>query len=132
MTIYNENSGVPVLYRGDGEKIGLSDEGRKTLEAASDEMLLGHSVVIELPNTAGSDFPDGAGPGKVSVVIGAENLDEALKSVISSVDHAHIHPRGESSDHNFTPTVVASTHGDLGRLLADYYSCEHRDLSEVI
>jgi hypothetical protein len=64
--------------------------------------------------------------------VGAETLDEALKTIIKSVDLAHIHPRDESSDHLHTPTWVASTHAQLGELLADYYSCELRDLSEVI
>jgi hypothetical protein len=148
MTIYDENGGVPVLFRGENQPIGLSHESHlavvdahETAQAAIENQgtaaydqhyLTGHSVVVQIPNGAGNDFPDGAGEARVNISVGAETLDEALKSIIASVDLAHIHPRNESSDHLHTPTWVASTHAQLGELLADYYSCELRDLSEVI
>jgi hypothetical protein len=117
--------------------VDAQETAQKAIEnqgtAAYDQhYLLGHTVVIQIPNGAGNDFPDGAGETRINASVGAETLDEALKSIIKSVDLAHTHPRDESSDHLHTPTWVASTHAQLGELLADYYSCELRDLSEVI
>jgi hypothetical protein len=63
--------------------------------------------------------------------IGASNLDEALKVVISGFDLGHLDPRGESSDAQHTPDWVASTHDGLATALADYYSCEKRNIAEV-
>lgn len=147
MTMYDEKA-VPVLYRGPGQKIGLSEEAHDTVEKAKasaqraiddkgveaydKHYLTGHSVIVDYPNGAGSQFPDGAGGGRFVANVGAETLDEALKSVISAVDLSHIHPRDESSDHLYPPNWVASTHKQLGELLADYYSCDLRDMSEVL
>jgi hypothetical protein len=70
--------------------------------------------------------------GSVSVNIGAENLDEALKSCIGAFDLGHLHPAGLSSDAQYAPDWVASTNDALATALADYYSCEQRDIAEVL
>ena len=122
MSVYDEN-GVPVVYRGADQKIGLS----KPLKHDDDELLLGESVVIHCKHLNGTDGEEGS----VTFSIGAENLDEALKSVIGAFDMSHLHPAGQSSDAEHTPDWVASTHPALAKALADYYSCSNLDISEV-
>jgi hypothetical protein len=68
----------------------------------------------------------------VTFSIGAENLDEALKSCIGAFDVHHLHPAGVSSDAEHTPDWVASTHEGLAAALADYYSCQAHPIAEVI
>lgn len=123
MTVYNEN-GVPVVYLGEGQRIGLS----QPLEHDPDESLLGESVVIHCKalTTAPQE------QGRVSISIGGENLDEALKSCIGAFDWYHLYPSGSSSDALHTPDWVASTNDALASALADYYSCEKRDIAEVL
>jgi hypothetical protein len=123
LTVYDEN-GVPVVYRGDGQRIGLS----QPLEFDPDESLSHESVVIHCKALAAAADER----GRVSLGIGAENLDEALKSCIGAFDWYHLHPSGESSDAQHTPDWVASTHDGLATALADYYSCEKRDIAEVL
>jgi hypothetical protein len=123
LTVYDERN-VPVVYRGEGQSIGLS----QPLEHDPGESLLGESVLIHCKALAVA--PDEQ--GHVSLSIGAENLDEALKSCIGAVDLGHLHPAGRSSDAEYTSDWVASTHDGLGKALADYYSCEQRDIAEVL
>jgi hypothetical protein len=122
MTVY-DNNGVPVVYLGPDKRIGLS----QPLEHDPTESLVGESVVIHCKALAVA--PDEQ--GRVSVGIGGENLDEALKSCIGAFDWYHLHPVGSSSDDQHTPDWVASTHDGLATALADYYSCEKRDIAEV-
>lgn len=122
MSIYDEN-GVPVVYRGPDQAIGLS----KPLKHDPDESLLGEAAVIHCKQMAGSGEE-----GQVTFSIGAENLDEALKSCIGAFDVHHLDPPGESSDAKHTPDWVASTNRDLAKALADYYSCQTRNLDEVL
>jgi hypothetical protein len=122
VSVYTEN-GVPVVYRGPNERIGLSEP----LDHDPDEILLGETAVIHCKRLNGSEEE-----GAVTFSIGAENLDEALKSCIGAFDVHHLHPAGESSDAEHTPDWVASTHGDLAGALADYYSCQARPIAEVI
>lgn len=141
MTIYDEN-GVPTLYRGPDQKVGLSEDGRDTVDKAKDRalraagkadadtgkhLLLGESVVIHCKQLAGTSET-----GAVTFSIGAENLDEALKSCIGAFDVHHLDPPGVSSDADHTPDWVASTHKGLAGALADYYSCQARDIAEVL
>jgi hypothetical protein len=70
--------------------------------------------------------------GIVTFSIGAENLDEALKSCIGAFDVQHLDPPGVSSDAEHTPDWVASTHKGLADALADYYSCKVRGIAEVL
>jgi hypothetical protein len=121
VSIYNEN-GVPVVYRGPDQAIGLS----KPLKHEEDESLLGEAVVIHCKHLAGSGEE-----GQVTFSIGAENLDEALKSCIGAFDVHHLDPTGQSSDAQHTPDWVASTHAGLAKALADYYSCDNRKIAEV-
>lgn len=121
MSVYDEN-GVPVVYRGPNQKIGLS----KQLKHDPDELLLGESVVIHCKRLRGTNEN-----GSVTFSIGAENLDEALKSVIGAFDVHHLEPAGQSSDAEHPPDWVASTHKELGKALADYYSCDLLDIAEV-
>jgi hypothetical protein len=123
MSVYNEN-GVPVVYRGPDQRIGLSDP----LEHDPDELLLGESVVIHCKSLSVAPEEEGI----ATFGIGAENLDEALKSCIGAFDLSHLHPRDESSDAQHTPDWVASTHAGLAAALADYYSCEARGIAEVL
>jgi hypothetical protein len=142
MTIYNENA-VPILFRGPDQKIGLSPEANATVEKAQSaalkaiesngtdaydkHYLTGESVVIHCQQLSPSEEA-----GKVFVSVGAETLDEALKSIIAAYDLAHLHPAQESSDHLSPPDWVASTHKQLGELLADYYSCANLPIDEVL
>jgi hypothetical protein len=122
VSVYDEN-GVPVVYRGPNERIGLSEP----LEHDPDELLLGESVVIHCKRLRGTGET-----GIVTFSIGAENLDEALKSCIGAFDVHHLDPPGVSSDAEHTPDWVASTHHRLGDALADYYSCHVLDIAEVL
>lgn len=122
MSVYDEN-GVPVVYRGPDQRIGLS----KPLKHDADELLLGESVVIHCKRLRGTGED-----GLVTFSIGAENLDEALKSCIGAFDVHHLDPPGTSSDAEYTPDWVSSTHGGLADALADYYSCQARDIAEVL
>jgi hypothetical protein len=121
VSIYDEN-GVPVVYRGADQKIGLS----KPLKHDAHELLLGESVVVHCKRLNGTNEE-----GSVTFSIGAENLDEALKSVIGAFDVHHLDPAGQSSDAEYTPEWVASTHQGLAKALADYYSCDNLDIAEV-
>jgi hypothetical protein len=121
VSVYDEN-GVPVVYRGPDQRIGLS----APLDHDPDEILIGESVVIHCKRVRGTDEE-----APVTFAIGAENLDEALKSVIGAFDVDHLDPPGESSDAEHTPDWVASTHDGLAQALADYYSCQVRDIAEV-
>jgi hypothetical protein len=121
VSVYDEN-GVPVVYRGPDQRIGLAEP----LEHDPDELLLGESVVIHC-----KALPGTGDEGIVTFSIGAENLDEALKSCIGAFDVHHLDPPGVSSDADHTPDWVASTHQGLAALLADYYSCQARDIAEV-
>jgi hypothetical protein len=121
VSVYDEN-GVPVVYRGPDQRIGLS----APLDHDPDEILLGESVVIHC-----KALPGTGEEGAVTFSIGAENLDEALKSCIGAFDVHHLDPPGESSDAEHTPDWVASTHDGLAKALADYYSCQVRDIAEV-
>jgi hypothetical protein len=103
VSVYDEN-GVPIVYRGPDQRIGLSEP-----LVHDDELLLGESVVIHCKSLAVAPGEE----GHVSYGIGAENLDEALKSVIGAFDIQHLHPPGESSDAEHTPDWVASTHAGL-------------------
>lgn len=141
MTIYDENA-VPILFRGPDQKIGISEEGNAAVERAkasaqkaieqngtdayAKHLLLGESVVIHCPKLRGSEEA-----GKVSLSVGASTLDEALKECIAAFDLAHLHPVDESSDHHYPPDWVASTHKELGKHLADYYSCDLLPIAEV-
>jgi hypothetical protein len=150
MTIYDERN-VPVLYRGPGQRIGLSAEQHESLtethvqaqralesvaaddsaeqEAANaDHLLTGHVVVMHVPALANTD---GATAGRMTAVVGASDYDEALKEVIAAFDLAHLHPRNESSDHLYPPEWVASTDSRLAEVLADYYSCEQREIGDI-
>jgi uncharacterized membrane protein len=122
VSVYDEN-GVPVVYRGPDQRIGLSGP----LEHDPGELLLGEAVVIHCKRLRGSGET-----GTVTLSIGAENLDEALKSCIGAFDVHHLDPPGVSSDAEYTPDWVASTHQGLAALLADYYSCQARDIAEVV
>lgn len=122
MSIYDEN-GVPVVYRGPDQAIGLS----KPLKHDPKALLLGDAAIIHCKHLAGSGEE-----GQVSFSIGAENLDEALKSVIGAFDMHHLDPAGQSSDAHHAPDWVASTNSDLAKALADYYSCQTRDIAEVL
>lgn len=66
------------------------------------------------------------------VGFGASDIDEAMKECIGSFDLAHVGTPDESSDEQYPPVWVASSHPLLGRLLADYYDCELRNLAEVL
>jgi hypothetical protein len=121
VSVYDEN-GVPVTYRGADQRIGLSEP----LEHDPEELLLGESVVIHCKQLRGTRHE-----GQVAFSIGAENLDEALKSCIGAFDVHHLDPPGVSSDADHTPDWVASTHEALAEALADYYSCQARDIAEV-
>ena len=135
MSTYNEN-GVPVLFLGDGQKIGLSEDGHKSLtktrdaalKAADkadgsylDHLLIGESVTIHCPHLRGSGEE-----GSVRIQIGAETLDEAVKSCIGLYDLQHSEPLNQSSDHLHPPEWVSSTHPKLAEHLADYWSIEPR------
>jgi hypothetical protein len=122
VSVYDEN-GVPVVYRGPDQRIGLA----KPLKHDPDDLLLGESVVIHCKQLAGTEEE-----GSVTFSIGAENLDEALKSCIGAFDVHHLNPPGVSSDADHTPDWVASTHKALAGALADYYSCQARDIAEVL
>jgi hypothetical protein len=122
VSVYTEN-GVPVVYRGPNERIGLSEP----LDHDPDEILLGEVVVIHCKRLAGSEEE-----GAVTFSIGAENLDEALKSCIGAFDVHHLHPAGESSDAEHTPTGSPRRTRALAGALADYYSCQARPIAEVI
>jgi hypothetical protein len=93
VSVYDEN-GVPVVYRGPDQRIGLS----APLDHDPDEILIGESVVIHCKR-----LRDTAEEAPVTFSIGAEN----------------------------TPDWVASTHDGLAQALADYYSCQVRDIAEV-
>jgi hypothetical protein len=121
VSVYDEN-GVPIIYRGPDQRIGLSEP----LEH-DDELLLGESVVIHCKSLRGTGET-----GTVTFSIGAENLDEAVKSCIGAFDVHHLDPPGVSSDSEHTPDWVASTHDGLASALADYYSCQTRGIAEVI
>jgi hypothetical protein len=121
VSVYSEN-GVPVVYRGADQKIGLS----KPLKQDPDELLLGESVVVHCKRLNGTSEE-----GSVTFSIGAENLDEALKSVIGALDITHLDPAGQSSDAEYPPDWVASTHAGLATALADYYSCDNINIAEV-
>lgn len=138
MTIYSENA-VPVLFRGPNQRIGLSEEGFAAISRAheaylkaadngddlSKHLLTAEAVVLDNPDT------DDNGVDYTVVSIGGSDLQEALTEVIGAFDLSHIGNPGESSDHIHTPTWVASTHKELAKHLADYYSCEVREISEV-
>lgn len=161
MTIYSENN-VPVLFRGNGQRVGLSQKmwdtvdrahqsavedlrkaaievdrwkgepdgeeyaaAREAQAAAIDKhLLIGESVLIDNPDDAKGDYTYSS--------CGASDLQEALQEAIGGFDLAHIGDEGVSSDIDLTPKWVASTHKQLAEALADYYSCEVRDLNEVL
>jgi hypothetical protein len=105
VSVYDEN-GVPVIYRGPDQRIGLSEP----LEH-DDELLLGESVVIHCKSLRGTGET-----GTVTFSIGAENLDEAVKSCIGAFDVHHLDPPGVSSDSEHTPTGSRPlTRGSLAR-----------------
>lgn len=175
MTIYDENS-VPILFRGEGQRLGLSQAGHDEVvaaheaaqeafvraaeaqaeltpdeladpdvpdpvaEAHAEHSLIAESVLIHnpAPVTAIVTGPDGEtivgadAPRYTPHSVGASDLDEALKEVIGAHDLEHVGPAGVPSDHLYPPDWVASTHEGLARLLADYYGCEVRELSEVV
>jgi hypothetical protein len=151
MTIYDERA-VPVLYRGPNQRIGLSaerhealmdvhDTAQRALAAApaedseaqvaanNEHNLTGHMVVMHVPALANAN---GTEAGKMIAVIGASDLDEAVKESIATFDLAHLHPRDESSDHIYPPEWVASTDERLAATLADYYSCAQREIGDVV
>ena len=133
MTIYDENN-VPVLT-GSGGRLGLSPEKLKRVEskkqaalkAEPDDLrkleLTGESVVIH--------NADPSGPPFTSVVIGGSDFHQALTEAIGAHD-AHLGDPDSSQDHVYPPDWVASTHKELAEALADYYSCEVRDIAEVL
>lgn len=160
MTVYSENN-VPILYRGPGERIGLSEEVNKIVtrahEAAqqaleqaahavavagdpdsdayaeardaqaaviAEHLLIGEAVVIHNKDEDQADF--------TVTSIGASDLQEALTEAIGGFDRGHIGDAESSADHIFTPDWVASTHKGLASALADYYSCQVIDLTEVV
>jgi hypothetical protein len=138
VAIYNE-SGVPVLNLSDDSQSFLDGEHQKALqvwEAATEdaelipELRLGERVFVH--NKAPLNAPDGV--SDISMfIIGAATLDEAVKDVVGGFDGGHV----KVGDHVNTPDWVASTDGDLARLLAEHYSrasgndCQVRDVSEV-
>lgn len=135
MTAYDPN-GVPILFLGEGRKIGISEAGSKALAKAhgsalkaaeSDgdgpKLLIGESVIVHNAD------PDG--PPWTSIVIGASTLDEAVKEVIGAHD-THLGDPEQSQDHIHPPEWVASTHAELAKHLADYYSCDVRKLTELV
>lgn len=102
-------------------------------EAESKYFFMGHSVVIHNKAPLGPDGqPLEGGVEQTHTGIGASDLDEAMKETIGGFDLSHVGLVGQSSDGEFTPDWVASTHPLLGKLLADYYDCELRDLAEVL
>jgi hypothetical protein len=118
MTIVTEN-GVPILDRGDGQRIGISHAGRAVLAEADDGLLLGESVGLHCPRLRATGEE-----GKVDFTIGASTLHEAATEVIGAFDFHHLDPPGESSDTHYPPEWVVSTHPELAQLLADYYSTQ--------
>jgi hypothetical protein len=86
-------------------------------------LLIGEAIVIDNPDPQRADYTGHS--------IGASDLKEALQDAIGGYDRSHIGEDGVSSDQEFTPQWVASTHEDLAKALADYYSCKVIPLSEV-
>jgi hypothetical protein len=82
------------------------------IEVEHKYLLIGHSVLIHNKDPR-------VGPEWTPVAIGAFDL-------------GHIGEVGVSSDVEFKPDWVASSHPLLGKLLADYYDCEQRELAEVL
>lgn len=170
MTIYDERN-VVVLFRGPGQRIGLSqdmfefveDAHKRAQKALSDaagavgaagsdpdspeyaaardaqsevfaeHSLLGETFVIDNPDTDRAPYTFGA--------VGGSDLKEALQEAIGGFDLSHVgDPRlpedggeqGVSSDASLTPQWVASTDKRLAAALADYYSCEIRNIAEVV
>jgi hypothetical protein len=95
------------------------------IEVEHKYLLIGHSVLIHNKDPR-------VGPEWTPVGIGASDLDEAIKEAIGAFDLGHIGEVGVSSDVEFKPDWVASSHPLLGKLLADYYDCEQRELAEVL
>lgn len=143
MTIYSENA-VPILFRGDNQTIGLSAKANAEVEKAAaaalaavedggsdalaEHLLVGEAVVLHNPDAA----PD-APVRYVSFSIGGSSLQEALTEVIGAFDQSHVGDAGVAmQDHLHKPEWVASTHERLAALLADYYSAQVRDISEVL
>jgi hypothetical protein len=139
VTVYDER-GVPILFRGAGVPIGLSEPQYKVAEKhraaalgsiESDdedeqpELLIGHVVAIDNrdPNREAPFTP---------IVIGGSDFDQALKECIGGFDVSHIGDPGVSSDAEHTPQWVASTHEGLATALADYYSCKVIPITEVV
>lgn len=139
MTIYNEQL-VPILFRGDNEVIGLSSDANDTVvqaheayiaaaesgdpEALAEHLLIADSVIVH--NADPSIEADWT-----PFSVGASDIQEAMTEVISAYD-VH-HTSGDTgADHLFKPEWVASTNPELARLLADYYSAEVREISEVL
>lgn len=161
MTIYDERN-VPILFRGPGERIGFSaemyeivqkaheaaqqalEEASKAVHAASrypdseayaearehqaavieEHLLIGDAVVIDNPDTDKAPY--------TLTSIGASDLKEAVQDSIGGFDLGHIGEDGVTQDHIFTPEYVASTNRLLAEALADYYSCQIRELNEVL
>lgn len=159
MTIYSENN-VPVLFRGNDQRIGLSSATWDTLEAAHkaaqdalqkasqavaaagdpdspeyDKARTAQAKVIDEHLLIGDsvliDNPDDQRGDYTYVSIGASDLLEAVQEAVASYDLSHVGEQGVTSDNEFTPAWVASTDEELAAALGDYYSCEVRDLNEV-
>lgn len=96
--------------------------------AEAEHLLAGHSVVIHNKAPRGGTDQE----SKTLVGIGASDVDEAIKEAISAFDLAHLGTPDQTSDTEYPPDWVASSHPLLGKLLGDYYNCDVRNLSEVL
>jgi hypothetical protein len=146
MAIYTEND-VPLLSHklsassmefidGKHEKAQAALE-KKGPDAYQKELLLGEGVIVhnKAPVGGGVRVEDGQAqvlepdvPDRTFFSIGASTLQEALTEVIGAYDRIHL----QTQDNLDPPDWVASTHEDLANLLAEYYGCEVRPISEVM
>ena len=112
-------NGVPILDLSDKSQQAV-DKTRQAAAGGKPEYLIGEVAVLDNPGK----------PFNTLLQIGAETLDEALKSAVGFFD---IHDSGPVGDpHRFDPPRwVASSHAALGKLLAEHYGCALKSLKEV-
>lgn len=118
MAILDDN-GVPIMALSDSTKEFVAGVSAKQSDPEDDTpLLIGQVLVLENQRPVGAaDTPD------VTVfTIGAENLDEASKSVVGAYDGAHGHDK---------PEWVASSDADLANVVAEHYGAQVIDLNDV-
>lgn len=115
-------NGVPILALSNSSAEYVQGRHQSALDLSAEgdhsQLLTGHTVLVHNPKPIGApDKPD------VTVFsIGGSTLQEALTEVIGAYEfHTHLE----------SPDFVSASDENLGKLLAEHYSCELRPLGDA-